>query len=97
MAGDTPIQLHRHEPDQDILDHLRDLLPRAEAGEVTGLLICYADRTRGVSTALSGSFDRDEVLGVIERMKHRLLRRMEEECYVVDIPHHPPPDDEPDT
>jgi hypothetical protein len=70
----APIQLIQPAPVADVVDVLRSLLARAEAGEVTGVAVAFALQGRSVgSVYVLGEAAYADLYLTLDRLKLRLL------------------------
>ncbi len=65
------------DPDKDVIEHLEDLLARAQAGEVIAIMTvtCNADGSTGQSSA-GNTLSTLSMIGQLERLKHRAIQSM---------------------
>jgi hypothetical protein len=62
----------------DVVETLRELLQRAEAGEIQGIAYSCATIDRGVSTGFTKSDNHNAIIGGLARVQYRMLADEEE-------------------
>lgn len=62
-------------PDEDIVSALREVLAKAEKGEVQQLAMVYSERSEHWTTWYIGNHD--ALIAGLERIKHRILSKWE--------------------
>jgi hypothetical protein len=73
------LQLHTHEPDPDVVRHLRRLLAEAEAGELRAVIYLAEQNDGHYQSAYFGAWnDTAALLGRIWRMGHRVNLSMDQ-------------------
>lgn len=67
----TNVAIFKRPVDPDVVAYLKDMLARAESGDVTGVLV-VAQEGEGVTYTIAGIRDRMTVLGYLSHAMHKL-------------------------
>lgn len=73
----TPIG-NPHEPDEDVVTFLRQMLEAAESGEINGVCVAVRHSDGALSSGISGMVGEHGVIGVLEEVKASILALMRE-------------------
>lgn len=76
MGNVTPI-VAKNEPNEQLVSDLREMLARAEKGEIVAGAIAVIDRQDTVTTCYAHSNKRFALLGGIAYLKYRLCNNIE--------------------
>lgn len=68
------LELHPPVVHKAVVEELRALLSRAEAGEITGFAMAFAGPSGNVGSLFGGTFDEQRAIGALEVLKFRLAR-----------------------
>lgn len=71
IYGDVPVQ--RAEPNETAINALKDLLERAESGELQGVAVSYLDRDGIASYVIAGRICSFSTIGAVEVMRSILV------------------------
>lgn len=69
-----PVPNYRHQRSQDTIDILKDLLARAETGEVQEIAVAWVNNRGETANVRSCSEDLSRLLGSITIMQYRLTK-----------------------
>jgi len=69
----TQTESWRQEVQDDVVDRLRELLAKAEAGEIQGIAYAAATIDNCISTGFTKNNAQSAIIGGLERVKHRML------------------------
>lgn len=67
------------EQDADVIERLEEVLERARAGDVSMVAIATVERDGSSQWCFSYLSNTSTMLGAVERMKHRIIRKTDEE------------------
>ncbi len=67
------IESVHNKPDQGVIDYLKDLLRRAEQGDIRCFVTVYLNSKQQVGRCDAGKYDYDRMIGLLEMGKHDLL------------------------
>lgn len=82
-----PTPNYRHQRSEDTIDILKDLLARAETGEVQELAVAWINHEDRPSNKVSSSADMARLLGAIALLQYRMTQHMDEHAdWVPDAP-----------
>jgi hypothetical protein len=70
--SEATIGIVKHEPNEDVVAVLEDLLARARSGQITGLCICAELIGRETASVRSGDFGMFQLIGSLQVLAQRL-------------------------
>lgn len=66
------IEIAKHEADPEVVGLLRDMLQKAEAGEIVALALATENTGREIGTAYAGDLSVFALIGALEHLKLRI-------------------------
>lgn len=82
-----PTPNYRHQRSQDTIDILKNLLERAESGEIVEAAVAWINHEDRPSNKVSSSADMARLLGAITLLQYRMLAHMNDEAdWIADDP-----------
>ncbi len=79
------IKFIQNQPDQDVIDHAKELLRLAEKGDIKCFMTVYYTSNGETGSMDAGKYDIDKMLGLLELGKNDLLMAAYESRYTIPL------------